>query len=226
MIRHPVIAGIAAMLASMPARAEEYTRFEPLVVSAAARPGDEAAGCTRMALLNLPAAWRTGDAAVVMLAPWQAGDPARDRLVGALLHEQAAVLELVPCAAADPLPDAMGALVALRRDAGAGVVVAIGYGPGARRMLDTIAEHEAAARLGETGPRFAAAAALGEGAPGFALGVGQPTREGAPWRLGLLCAALGEVAGALAEAQRAAPEAGAAQCRTALAGLHGGAGRR
>jgi hypothetical protein len=225
MIRSPMIAGIAMILAAMPAQAEEYTRFEPLVVSAASRPG-EAAGCSRLALLNLPPAWRSGDAAVVMLAPWQGSDTARDRLVGALLHEQAAVLELVPCAAADPLPDAMGALVALRRDAGAGLVVAIGYGTGARRMLDAIAEHEAAARLGETGPRFAAAAALGDGMPGFALGADQPSREGAPRRLGMLCEALGEVAGALADAQRAAPEAGAAHCRTALVGLHGSAGHR
>ena len=221
MIRSPMIAAIAVLLAAIPVQAEEYTRFEPLVVSAATRPG-EAAGCTHLALLNLPPAWRAGDAAVVMLAPWRSSDPTRDQLVGALLHEQAAVLELVPCAAPDPLPDAMGALVALRRDAGAGIVVAIGYGPGARRMLDVIGEQEAVARLGDTGPRFAAAAALGDGSPAFAHGADQPPREGAPRRLGMLCEALGEVAGALPEAQRAAPWATSVACRAGL----GEGGRR
>jgi len=215
---------IAAWLSTAPALANEYTRFEPLVVTPAVRPG-EPAGCTAVALLNLPPVWREGDAAVVMLAPWQTRDPARDRLVGAMLFEHAAVLELAiaPCPeaettdATDALPEALGALVSLRRAAGAGVVVAIGYGPGARRMLDTVMEAEARARLGERGPRFAAAAALGDGPPAFAMGPAQPRRERASERLALLCDALGSVAGELAETLRSTPAATAAACRAVLA---------
>jgi len=225
-MNHPYrLALIAACLAAAPALADEYTRFEPLIVTPAARPG-EPAGCTAMALLNLPQTWRAGDAAVVMLAPWQTPDPARDRLVAALLAEQAAVLELAiaPCpgtetaASADPVAEALGALAALRWRAEAGVVVAIGYGSGARRMLATVEDAEAQARLGLGGPRFAAAAAFGDGAPIFVLGAEQRPREHAPARLGMLCDALGSVAGALAEAERSAPAATATHCRTALAG--------
>jgi hypothetical protein len=226
MARPVLYAGLAALIGAAPALAQEYTRFEPLVVTPAARPG-EPEGCAAIALLNLPSAWRDGDAAVVMLAPWRTPDPARDRVVAALLQEQAAVLELSigPCpapdgtaAAAAPLAEALGALDALRRHAGAGVVVAIGYGPGAREMLAAVDEAEAQARLGASGPRFAAAAALGEGAPAFARGAAQAPREMAPVRLGLLCDALGSAAGALAEALRGPPEAVALGCRHALDG--------
>jgi hypothetical protein len=224
MIRLHRIAPVAALLFAATAQAAEYTRFQALLVTPAARPG-EAAGCTSLALLNLPPAWRAGDAAVVMLAPWQTADAARSRLVAAVLHEHAAVLELsvAPCPGAEPaepvdaLPEALGALAALRHDVGAGVVVAIGYGPGARRMLDAVGEGEAQARLGSAGPRFAAAVAFGEGAPAFAVGAAQAPTEQAPARLGLLCDALGSVARDLAEALRAAPEATAAACRVTLA---------
>jgi hypothetical protein len=225
MTRLHSLALMVACLSAVPAMATEYTRFEPLAVTPAVRPG-EPAGCTTTALLNLPQVWRVGDAAVVMLAPWQARDPARDHLVGAMLFEHAAVLELAiaPCPeaettdATDPLPAALGALASLRRIAGAGMVVAIGYGPGARRMLDTVVEAEARTRLGERGPRFAAAAAFGDGPPAFVLGAAQQQRERAPERLALLCDALGGVAGELAEALGSTPAAAtAAACRAVLA---------
>jgi len=225
MVRSAVAAVIAAILIEAPAVAHEYTRFQSLVVTPALRPG-EPAGCTSLALLNLPPAWHTGDAAVVMFAPWKTPDPARDRLVSAMLFEDAAVLELgtAPCLAAettdpvDPLAEAMGALVSLRREAGAGVVVVIGYGQGAHRMLDTVSEAEASARLGADGPRFAAAAAFGDGAPAFALGAAHPPRDRVPTRLGMLCDALGTGAGSLAEALRGAPTTTAVTCRAAFAG--------
>ncbi|WP_198372326.1 hypothetical protein [Roseomonas rosulenta] len=214
---------LAALMSAPPALANEYARFESVVVVPATRPG-EAAGCASRALLNLPPAWRAGDAAVVMLAPWRTPDPARDRLVAALLFEEAAVLELSiePCPAAetpeavDPVPEAFGALSALRRFSGAGLVVAIGYGAVARRILDTVADHEAGGRLGSDGPRFAAAAAFDGGAPAFALGAAQPPRERSPVRLGMLCDALGSVAGEVAEGLRGGPESVAAACRVAF----------
>ena len=63
-----------------------------------------------------------------------------------------------------------GALVALRWDAGAGLVAAVGYGPAGAAVLLASGETEAARHLGPAGPRFTAAAALGPGRPAFAMG--------------------------------------------------------
>jgi hypothetical protein len=219
MIRLRRLALATAVLAAGPAAADEYTRFEPLPVTGATRPG-EAPGCEALALLNLPSSWRAGDAVVVMMTATRVPDATRDPLVAALLGERAAVLELPAdrCTPADPLAGAFGALAALRQVAGAGLVVAVGYGPGGRTALAAVREEEAAARLGPGGPRYAAAAAIGEGAPAFALGAAQPSAEAAPRRLALFCDALGAVAGGLAEALRPGPAAGTETCRGAMAG--------
>ncbi len=136
MIRHCLLAGLA--LAAAPALAGEYTSYRLLDVTRAAV--GPAPGCRATALLNLPSGWHSGDAAVVVLTAAPLVDATRDRLVAALLEEQAAVLEMVtaPCAETgerDAAGDALGALRALRVSEGAGLVVAIGYGPGGREAI-------------------------------------------------------------------------------------------
>ncbi|WP_198378916.1 hypothetical protein, partial [Neoroseomonas rubea] len=152
MIRHCLLAGLA--LAAAPAVAGEYTTYRLLdIVQATAGPDP---GCRATALLNLPTGWHSGDAAVVLLTAAPMVDATRDRLVAALLEEQAAVLEVVtaPCpenGASDAAGDALGALRALHVTEGAGLVVAIGYGPGGRAA--SAAAEEAERRLGPGGPR-------------------------------------------------------------------------
>jgi hypothetical protein len=110
---------------------------------------------------------------------------------------------------------ALGALEAVTGTAGAGLVVAIGYGPGGTAMLDVVRE-PAAGRRGANGPRYAAAVAMGEGAFAFALGPPLPPQEQAPSRLAALCHALAAIAGGAG----ATPGRAAAveTCRAALSG--------
>ncbi len=222
-----LLGALVTAAAVLPAAGMKDTRFQMLPVAPAQRAG-EAADCTTTALLNLPPVWMPGDAAVVMLAAWRVSDPARDRLVSALLFEHAAVLEIAPapCAGveteevsvpAHPVAAALGALAALRRISGAGLVVAVGHGPDARHALAAVEEAEAAARLGPGGPRFAAAVSLGDGRPVFVLSAPQPETERASARLGAQCEALGAVAAGLPEAMRSDPEFSVAACRAALA---------
>jgi hypothetical protein len=207
------------MLAA-PAAAEEYTAYENIEFASPASPE-----CRGFMLLNLPPTWHSGDGAVILLKVGDAQHAFRDALVAALLHEQAAVGELLPMRCDAP-PDhrdgsiagALGALDAMSRHGGAGLVVVIGYGPGAATVLD--AAHEpAAALLGPGGPRYAAAVAIGDGAPAFALGAPVPEGQQAPLRLAALCDALAAVAGGIGETpERVAPAAAAEACRKALAG--------
>lgn len=212
----------AALLAigslAMPAGAMAQARFEPLVYHL---PGSH---CPRMTLMNLPPAWRTGDAAVLLLTTAPLQDPLRDPLVAALLRAGAAVVEAV----AGPLPrcddmagsaeapqdDPLAVLFALllaARRAGAGLTVALGHGPGGTVALEAAEEATAARHLGDATPRFAAAAALGGDRAAFAAGAAMPEAEAAPLRLGLFCDALADVLG------------GAAACRGALAAARAGA---
>ena len=222
-----LLGALVTATAAFPTAAMEYTRFEMLPITPALRAG-EVADCTEIAMLNVPPVWMPGDAAVVMLAALRVPNPARDRLVPALLFEHAAVLEIapVPCARAEgrgaavpanPVAAALGALAALRQIAGAGLVVVIGHGPDGRHALAAVEESEAAARLGLGGPRFAAAVALGEGPPIFVLGAQQPQSERAPERIGVLCEVRGAVAADLPEAMRSDPEFSVAACRAAIA---------
>ena len=219
-----LLSALVTAAAAIPAGAMEYTRFEMLPVAPVPRAG-EPPDCTTFALFNLPPVWMPGDAAVVMLSALRVPNPARNRLVAALLFEHAAVLEIAPvlCTGAeeqaaevpaDPVAAALGALVALRVIAGAGLVVAMGHGPEGRHVLAAVEEAEAAARLGASGPRFAAAVALGDGQPIFALGAPQPQSEHAPGRLNLLCEALGAVA---SEPTPGDTEFSVAACRAAMA---------
>ncbi|MBP0462428.1 hypothetical protein J5Y09_00765 [Roseomonas sp. PWR1] len=205
MIRRSILAGLA--LAAAPAIAGEYTTYRMVDLP-------QAAGCPAPALLNLPAGWNSGDAAVVLLTLAPQVDAARDSLVAALLEDHAAVLEVVasrcPGGASDAAGAALGALRELHITEGAGLVVAIGYGPGGRAAAAAADEAEAAARLGPGGPRFAATLVIGDGPPAMLAGPEQPPALRAPLRLSLLCDALAQ-----AGAGAALPSPGA--CRDALA---------
>jgi hypothetical protein len=210
---------LAASLVVPPALADEYTTYQYLeITSGALQP------CRAGMLLSLPSSWRAGDGAVVLMTVGQTYDAARDVLVSALLSEHAAVVELVPvrCGGVPAAQDgvvagAIDALDAMMRTMGGGMVVAIGYGPGGKAMLDVIHE-PAAGLLGANGPRYAAAVAIGDGTPAFALGQPLPVQEDAPSRLAALCRALAAVAGGMgATPERAAPAAAAENCIAVVA---------
>lgn len=222
----PLAAALTAALAcpaAAGAGATEYTRMEPVWIDAVSPDGT--AGHTIPALLNVPPAWMVGDAAVVVLSdgPWPG--LARERMVAALLGEGAAVLELdvttargfspenatmgPPATAEELLPDVRGVADTLRRDAGAGLVVAVGHGAGGDAAV-LAADLERAARPPAAGPAIAAAASLGPGPGQFALG-GAATGQGWQTRARLLCGVLA------AEALPFEPDA-EANCRQALIG--------
>jgi hypothetical protein len=181
-------------------------RVEPLwLAPPSARAVPQRGSHPSPALLILPRSWGLDDAAAVLVVDGPEGAEERQRVVVALVEEGTAVLVLDPHpprgratagapAASTPremVPELLGALHALRRDAGAGAVVALGHGAGGQAVLMAAREEVAAPLLGRDGPRFAAAAALGPGRPAFATGAPLPAREAWPTRAPLLCAALG-----------------------------------
>lgn len=205
-----VLAGVA----TASAQSLEHTRFEPLWLEPALAGGmARPAGYTVPALLNFPPGWATGDAAAIVVSdgPW--ADPGWNGLVAALLDAGAAVLELDVNAARgfavdsgktgpalsrrDLLPDVFAALLALRRDAGAGLVIAIGRGEAGEAALLAATEGAAAHHLGASGPRLAAAVAFGPGQIRFAGGAPMPAAEDWPHRARLLCETLRGAAGSL-----------------------------
>lgn len=216
------VALLAALACSAPAPATEHTRIEPVWIETVAPDGEEIH--TVPALLNLPPGWMVGDAAALVLSdgPWP--ELARERLVSALLEEGAAVLEFDVTAARDagrddarvgPEPtaaelalDVRAAAEVLRRDTGAGLVVALGHGTGGTAAVLAASLERTGADAG--GARLAAAASLGPEPPRFSLGSAAPGR-GWPVRAELLCGVLAAVA--------VASEAPAhAECRRALLG--------
>lgn len=215
-------AACAVLACSTPAPASEPARTEAVWIEEAAPDGEQ--GRTIPVLLDLPPGWSVGDAAVLVLvdAPWPG--LSRENLVAALLDERAAVLELDGNAAwgfgpdnprAGPEPTvaelALGvraAVGALRRDTGAGLVVALGHGAGGEAAVLAASLERTAAR--PDGAGLVAAASLGPGPASFALGGAAPGR-GWPVRAERLCNVLAAVAsdsGARSEAE----------CRRALAG--------
>jgi hypothetical protein len=86
------------------------------------------------------------------------------------------------------LPDLFGALVALKQDANAGPVVALGHDEGGIAALQATSEEEASAHLGPEGPRFAAAVSLGPDAVHLIAGRSGPDERWAE-RAVLLCQA-------------------------------------
>lgn len=217
-------AALAAVLAcpAGPVVAAEHTRMEAVWIAVVAPGGTS--GHTVPALLNVPPAWTVGDAAVVVLSDGPRHGLARERLVAALLGEGAAVLELdaatargfgpgnadaaPPATAEELLPVVGGAADTLRRDAGAGLVAALGHGAGGEAAV-LAADLERAVRPG-AGPTIAAAASLGPGPARFALG-GASAGRGWPMRARLLCGVLA------AEALPFEPDA-EANCQRALVG--------
>lgn len=210
------LAALLSLLA-VAALATEYTRFEPLWVEDP-RPGASAEACRRFALLNLPPGWQAGDAAAVRLSRHGApADPDAERLTAALLQAGAAVLERAtgegcapeggPHLAPDPLADLFGALVALRREAGAGLVLAIGIGALGPQVLAAADPGLAEAYLGQGAPGFVAALAMGAGgAPAIRPGQAPAAAEGWSVRAPLLCDLLHRVS---AEGGAAVPDRGA-----------------
>lgn len=165
------------------------------------------------ALLTLPAGWSVGDAAVVCLVSRGPADPSRGRLRAALLADGAAVLEIDPRRLAEaegsPLAWLRGAFHALRRMQGAGLLVAIGFGPAGAAALN--AARDSAADVPSAGvapdlPRMTVVAGR------------QPLPdEGWPVRALLPCAMPASLCDATAPAAEAARE-----CRDALVPLpHG-----
>lgn len=191
---------LLAVFAIMPpsARAIELPQEHPLWVA----PVLDGAGERREAvpaLLTLPPGWSVGDAAVVILARRTAADPGPARLRAALLAEGAAVLELdprrIPTAPGAALAWLRGALHALRRTQGAGLLVAVGFGDAGGTAL------QAAREAGEDGS--AAGAALGGDKMGVAAGGRPPPDEGWPVRAPMLCAMLAAVLDRVADAAEA-----------------------
>lgn len=205
-------AALAAGLLTAPALAEEYTSYHNLEITSPAAPG-----CRAGMLLNEPASWQSDDGAVVLLTLGRPYDTARDVLVSALLQEGAAVLELVPFACDGRaggrdavVASARGALEAMTAVAGAGMVVAIGYGPGGAAVLDVVREPS-------VGPHYAAAVAMGEGEPAYVLGPARRPEEDAPSRLAALCRALAGIAGGMGlTPDRDRAEAAAGSCAAAI----------
>ena len=135
------------------------------------RPPGPADGwnCSGAMLLFEPLGWSVGDAAAVIVANHGRPDRLRDRVVNALLAEGASVLELragSSCGGdAAPVPALFAALRAVRLDAGAGLVVAVGQGSGAEAVLSAESEAVALAHLGPAiEDRYAAAVGIGQGA--------------------------------------------------------------
>ncbi len=209
---------LAGGIGVAPAVADEYRTYENLEVTA---PGVPA--CRATMLVSLPPSWVSDDGAAILVTAGPELDAARHTLVSALLSEHAAVLELAPLRCGMPhgqdglIAAALGALDAMKRTLGAGLVVAIGYGPGSAELLDVVGD-QAARLLGPDGARYAAAISMGDGAPGFARGGPSAGWEQAPMRLAALCEVLAGVAGSLGTIpQPTAPASAAAACRTAIA---------
>ncbi|MCO6417092.1 hypothetical protein JYK14_13105 [Siccirubricoccus sp. KC 17139] len=175
----------------LPARpgAEPVTRTEPLWLEGPAFLGP---GASLPFLLTLPAGWTTGDAAVILVGPgtdaWQ--EQLRDALTGA----EAAVLELEPGGRPSErvLPLILAALRELSWQAGAGLVIALGWGEAAEAVLWAAQEEQAARHLDPGGPRLAAAIVLGPGDAQFVPGTPPAPRQRWGVRSALLCRLLAE----------------------------------
>lgn len=214
--RRPAVALAAAMLLTgLPSAwaAAEVPQTLPVFFEVQASETISGSPCTGAMLLTEPPGWRFGDAAAVVVADHGRADAARDRLTGAMLAEGAAVLHLEPVGLCGgevgPMPSLFTALQSLRRDTGAGLVVAIGHGVGGEVALGAASEAEAARYLGRAASeRYAAAASFGSGRAAFAPGSTPGAEQAWPMRAGLLCDVL---------ADASAPEGAAKSQRRALA---------
>ncbi len=202
-----LLAGPALGAVSSAARASTDAMEVALLEFLPANPVPAGPAETLRGILSVPPGWRPGDAAAVLLPDQPLPDAAGARILPALLDEGAAVLELdlhtprgaaadnafIPASygGAELLPGLFGALLALRQQAGAGLVVAIGIGTGGDAAMLAADRHQAELHLGPDGPRFVAHAQLGPGRARFAAGLQAPeAHEGWAIRAELLCAAL------------------------------------
>lgn len=207
-------ASLATPVAATAQQFTEHTRLEvlPLQLAVAGEALHPAADGDIAALLHVPGGWSVLDAAAILIddPAWPAS--ARYRLLTALLDQGAAVLELNPRSttgrgadstfAAHPsggsnvLDALFGALVALKTEAGAGLVVAFGYGTTGDAALPAAEEATADRHLGFPrgleGPRFAALGRVGLGRPAFTAGAALPEAEQWPLRAPLLCKLLAD----------------------------------
>jgi hypothetical protein len=198
-----VAAGPAAPSDPAVEDAQGYARAVWIVTAADVRGGPVTAPPRPVVtVLNLPAGWMPGDAAVLLMAPPAGLDKQRHLLRHALLDDGAAVLEISAAPGRSPehlLADLLGGLVAVTREDGAGVVVALGLGSGGEAVLLATQEETAARFLGTAGPRFAAAASLGAAAPVFTAG--RPPGAAQRWaeRVPPLCRILADALAATAQ---------------------------
>ncbi len=177
----------------------DNARFLPLRIGLAPAPPAEGHGGDLPGLLTLPATWQPGGPAVILLLDGPALPQVHDRLVAALVGQGDAVLELQ--AMEQRLPALFGALIALRRDLGAGWVAAVGEGPTAQTVLLALDTQVAADFTGQAGPRLGAAVALGDRMPDFARSEQETAQAEAPLHLRRLCRAVGEAMPAVVEAR-------------------------
>jgi len=195
------IALAAALLAAAPGAAQQpFAGMDLLWVHPAAPPGAPAL-CVRLLVLDLPRDWMSGDAAAILLTTAEADGQPAARIAAGLIAQDTAVLHLHsgmgggigPCAEApqDPVGEVLGALAALKHQAGAGLVVAIGLGASGPAVLAAAREAVAEALLGPGGPRLAAGIALDGARPArFQPAAPPPAAEGWSHRAPLLCEAL------------------------------------
>lgn len=222
----PVLAGLAAPAAAWDQATAEHATFAPLWYRVgASSDGHE---CHAMGLLNLPPARSGGDAAAVVVTARGLRDARRDMLVAALLHEGAAVLEIVagavarcgvaeeaslPAAPSDVLAELRAARHALAEH-GAGLIVAIGYGAQGEPALDAAALERAG---GSPGGRLVAAASITDGTVRVARGAPAAEAEGWSHRAPRFCAALAAALPGGAEATRCATVLQATEAGTPVA---------
>lgn len=207
-------ASLAPPVAATAQQLTEHVRLEvlPLRPTVAGEVPHPSADKDIAALLHIPGGWSVLDAAAILIddPAWPA--TARNRLLAALLDQGAAVLELdlrappgrgadstfaaQPAGNSDVLDGVFGALVALKTEAGAGLVVAFGYGATGDAALPAALEATAERHLGFPrgleGPRFAALGRVGPGRPAFAVGAALPGAEQWPLRAPLLCTILAD----------------------------------
>ena len=216
------------LLAAAPSADAQPFAGNDLVWMRPAVPAGAAQPCDRLLVLSAPRDWATGDAAVVLVTAAPHAEAAAAHLAEALLAEETAVARLRagdgggigPCASApaDPVAELLGALAALRGQAGAGLVVAIGLGAAGPAALAAAEEEVAQHALGAGDTRLAAGIALDEAGTRFRAGPPPPPREAWAARVPLLCEALAPLTGAEAAA---ACQAALAPAARGLASLRG-----
>lgn len=196
----------ATLLAAAPGAAQQpFASMDLLWVRPAPMAGAPAP-CARLLVLDLPRDWVSGDALAILVTASGEQERSARRIATTLVAEDTAVLHLPtgrgggvgPCAEAplDPTHEVLGALVAARRQAGAGLVIALGVGTAGPAVLGAARDSVASEILGPDGPRLAAGIALDRGWRAT-FRAEAPPHGAEAWgdRAALLCAALADLLG-------------------------------